>query len=377
MYDNHDDAEQSDSEQIDTASTSNDQASSSSTHTEDNSIASTSIESSQNIQPQKRLKRTYIKKTTKDKPLNREGKEMITQSICEVITSDLLPFSFVENNGFKNLMNLIEPNYEIPCRKTICTRIEQLYENKVNDTKNKLGSINGIALTTDGWSSLAIDSYVTYTGHYFDKNWILCNVTLSIEEMTESHTADHLKDEIIEILEKWNLTNKVTGITHDNASNITNAVKNLENQFNLYSSRCAAHTNQLAIKKGLDENVCCRLLKTVSLIVAAFRQSPKRSKALQLYLQQTGQKQLTLLQSCPTRWNSSLAMLDRLLILRTAVVAVISDKEYFNTKIAKKLEMLEEDWDKCEILVNTLKPLQLATTILCSEQQITISMVNI
>lgn len=61
-------------------------------------------------------------------------------------------------------------------------------------------------------------------------------------------------------------------------------------------------------------------------------------------------------------------MLDRLLILHTVVVAVISDKEYFNTKIAKKLEMIEKDRDKCEVLVKLLKPLQLATTILCSEQ---------
>ncbi|XP_025425429.1 zinc finger BED domain-containing protein 1-like [Sipha flava] len=38
--------------------------------------------------------------------------------------------------------------------------------------------------------------------------------------------------------------------------------------------------------------------------------------------------------------------------------------------------MLEEDWDRCEVLVKLLKPLQLATTILCSEQQITISMVR-
>lgn len=33
-----------------------------------------------------------------------------------------------------------------------------------------------------------------YTGHYIDKNWILCNVTLFIKEMIESHTADHLKE---------------------------------------------------------------------------------------------------------------------------------------------------------------------------------------
>jgi PBP1b-binding outer membrane lipoprotein LpoB len=96
VYDNHDDVEQSDSEQINTASTSNDQCdqtSSSSTYTEHNNIASTSFESSQSIPHQKHLKRTYIKKTIKDKPLHRDRKEMITQSICEIITSNLLLFS--------------------------------------------------------------------------------------------------------------------------------------------------------------------------------------------------------------------------------------------------------------------------------------------
>lgn len=52
---------------------------------------------------------------------------------------------------------------------------------------------------------------------------------------------------------------------------MTNAVKNLEDQFNLYSNRCAPHTIQLTMKKGLDENFCSHLLKTASLIVAAFK----------------------------------------------------------------------------------------------------------
>lgn len=159
----------------------------------------------------------YNTKAIKDRPLNKERKELITHGICEVITSDLLPFSFVENEGFKKLMKLVEPNYQIPCRKTITNRMEQLYEDKVNDTKTYLKNINGIALTTDGWSSMAIDSYITYTGHYFDTNWILRSLTLSIDEILESHTADHLKDEILEVMERWHLSNKVTGITHDNA----------------------------------------------------------------------------------------------------------------------------------------------------------------
>lgn len=70
-------------------------------------------------------------------------------------------------------------------------------------------------------------------------------------------------------------------------------------------------------------------------------------------------------------------MLNRLLLLRRAVVAIILNGEYFNTRTAKNLEMIEENWNQCEIIVKLLKPLQLTTTVLCSEQQITISMVNI
>lgn len=103
----------------------------------------------------------------------------------------------------------------------------------------------------------------------------MCDVTLSIDEITESHTADKLKDDITELMDRWDITNTVTGITHNNASNITRAVRNLEEQLQIYSNRCAAHIIRLAIKKGLDSNVCSSLLKKASSIVIAFRQSPK------------------------------------------------------------------------------------------------------
>jgi len=122
-------------------------------------------------------------------------------------------------SGFKNLMSLLEPNYKIPNQKTISNLIEKLHEDKVNYTKNLLESINSIALSIDGCSQ-AIDSYITYTGHYINKNWALCNVTLSIKEIIELHTTNHLKEDIVELLDEWNITNKVIDITHDHASNI-------------------------------------------------------------------------------------------------------------------------------------------------------------
>uniref|UniRef100_A0A2S2QEI5 Uncharacterized protein n=1 Tax=Sipha flava TaxID=143950 RepID=A0A2S2QEI5_9HEMI len=69
-------------------------------------------------------------------------------------------------------------------------------------------------------------------------------------------------------------------------------------------------------------------------------------------------------------------MFDRLFILRRAIVIIISDRECFNIRTAKKLEIFEDDWDKCEVLVKLLKSLQLATIILFYNQQITIYMVR-
>jgi hypothetical protein len=70
-------------------------------------------------------------------------------------------------------------------------------------------------------------------------------------------------------------------------------------------------------------------------------------------------------------------MLMRLLELRPSIVSIILDRTLFNTKTVKKLEMLEEDWEHYQILVKLLKSLQLTTTVVCYERQVTISMVII
>ncbi len=54
--------------------------------------------------------------------------EKMTQLIAEMTAEDLLPISFVEGEGFKRLMNYVEPHYTVPSRKTVTARIDALYE---------------------------------------------------------------------------------------------------------------------------------------------------------------------------------------------------------------------------------------------------------
>ncbi|KAL4096603.1 hypothetical protein QTP88_021523 [Uroleucon formosanum] len=275
--------------------------------------------------PQKRLKRSHVSTAIKFRPVDKSRAELITQSICQMITMDMLPFSEVENKRFRKLMSVIEPDYKVPSRNTIIVRIEKMYDDKMMELKRNLENIKCVALTTDGWTSLAVDSYITFACHYFNENW-----------------------------ELW--------ISHDNAANITNAVRNLQER-DIYSSPCAVHTLQLSINKGIENRMCIHLLKLASDTVAAFMHSPKRTNALENKISELGQKKLCLIQRCPTRWNSSMDILMRLLELRPAIVSIMLDRTLFNTKTAKKLEMLEKDWEYCQILVKLLKPLQLAMTV--------------
>ena len=40
----------------------------------------------------------------------------------------MLPLSFVEGEGFRALMEFVEPEYKVPARKTIVARVEMKHQ---------------------------------------------------------------------------------------------------------------------------------------------------------------------------------------------------------------------------------------------------------
>ncbi|XP_026819358.1 zinc finger BED domain-containing protein 4-like [Rhopalosiphum maidis] len=142
------------------------------------------------------------------------------------------------------------------------------------------------------------------------------------------------------------------------------------------SNTCAAHTLELCIKKLLDIQIFSTLIKRASNIVSAFKHSYKRSYALENVLEQLGKPKLTVIQSCPVRWNLTMFMLERLLEIRQRIVTVMADRMHFTRQEAQKLEFIEEDWDNCNILFNLLKSIHSATTVLCADKKVTISLIR-
>jgi len=58
------------------------------------------------------------------------------------------------------------------------------------------------------------------------------------------------------------------------------------------------------------------------------------------------------------------------------LVVVLADRNIFDGHTAQKLEIFEDEWLKLNVIVSLLKSLESATTVLCLESKITISLVQ-
>ena len=80
------------------------------------------------------------------------------------------------------------------------------------------------------------------------------------------------------------------------------------------------------------------------------------------------------MQDVITRWNSTYFMIERLLEQRWAIYAVIHDDK-FTKPNDRYLDLKTHQWEILQQMVAVLKPLQVATTALCEEQNISVSLV--
>lgn len=298
----------------------------------------------------------------------------ITDSLVQFIAKDMMPLSTVDGVGFVEFMNKVSPNYEVPSRFTIKRRIQGLYQTEKHKVANEIQIIDSIALTTDCWTSRTMESYISVTAHGITKDWKLVNYILTTELMDERHTSMHLKYKLIEIMKEWEIYTKTVCIVHDNAANIKNAVVAMAS--NIKSRTCFAHSLQLCINKGLEENNIKQILITASSIVSHFKHSTIAIKALQAAQEKLKMPKQKLIQSVRTRWNSVYAMVERLIESRQCIRIVLDDRTTTTRKTAISLELSESRWELLEQLVKVLKPFDLVTKVLSSETTPTISTVH-
>ena len=115
----------------------------------------------------------------------------LTNSVCQYIAKDMMPFSTVSNVGFQKILHTFEPRYVLPDRKTITQHyMPEIYEQvKSNVTEAMKRDLVYFSLTTDAWTSRANHSYITHTVHHINELWDLCCHVLDTTEITRAYSS--------------------------------------------------------------------------------------------------------------------------------------------------------------------------------------------
>ena len=281
-----------------------------------------------------------------------------------MIVQDLRPIRLIE----------CEPGYILPSRKQFSVDIFHKFETCKDKLKKCLAAEEfSMALTTDIWTSMATEAYMTVTCHFIDPNGKLQNFVLERIGFPERHTGVNIAEKLKEVGERWGITHKVIIVSHDQGSNMEAAMEVLTEGCNWQSLPCCAHRLQLCLLAGFKINAIDKLIAVVKKIVSHFHHSVVATEALKNKQKQMNITAKKLINSCPTMWNSTYEMLQRVLKLHWPITAVLSDD---TTKRSDRyLNLKTEQWKLTEDLDAVLEPFTIVTTFFSYEENVSISSV--
>lgn len=155
------------------------------------------------------------------------NQDVIRKALAKMLIVDELPFSFVEREGFREFMKVVNPHFLIPSRST---STKDCYSYFIDERRKLLDMFktlsSRVCLTTDTWTSGQNLCYMCLTAHFIDDDWRLHKRIINFCPIV-GHSGVLIGRAVEECLIKWGLKNILT-VTVDNASSNDVAINHLK-----------------------------------------------------------------------------------------------------------------------------------------------------
>ncbi|KAM8843639.1 E3 SUMO-protein ligase ZBED1-like [Synchiropus picturatus] len=303
-----------------------------------------------------------------------ETAERCTDSILHMIVKDMRPLSMVEDEGFQEMIKVLNPSYSLPSKDSFKEMMESEYEGRKMALKSILQGAAGVALTADVWTSVPAEAYLGVMCHFVGEDWSMQSYSLSTTLLEDGHTAEIIAEWLESVVASFDISpDKINAVVHDNSANVVAAVKILSDKHGWTSVACAGHTLNLVVECATSDN------QTMTTCVAAarglvrhFRVSELASSKLKDKQQKMGTPHQALVSDQSSCWNSTYLMLARLLEQRWPLTAALSDLAVA-PKGRPDLDLKPEQWAILEEFCQAVEPFDGATVILRGHEYVTLS----
>lgn len=150
----------------------------------------------------------------------------ITDAVAFHIAKDMVPIYTVEKAGFRHLLEVMDPRYELPSRKHFAEVVlPRLYNTTRNKVMKQLEDVPFFSATTDLWSSRTMQPYLSLTAHFINDEWGLEQICLQTSFFPEDHNSEEIAQGLKEALESWHLSeDRLVCMTTDSGTNMIKAL---------------------------------------------------------------------------------------------------------------------------------------------------------
>ncbi|KAG5845951.1 hypothetical protein ANANG_G00144610 [Anguilla anguilla] len=286
----------------------------------------------------------------------------ITKLVAEMLALDLQPAALVENVGLNRLLEYLQPQYSLPSSSYFTsTAIPEMYK-RVKDvviTHLKEAESGIVHFTTSVWVNSQTQEYLTLTAHWVTYESCIrpqgqdfhCSAVLSISPIDCDYSMLNIQKELEYLWDTWiNSSGLKIGFTVTDNQSIGNVLDDNDH----IAVHCFEHSVDLIVTEAIkSQRMVQNLLSIARKICERVHRTAKAKEKLMELQREYHLPENQLVQDIPSKWKTSLYMLERLVEQKKAIDEMSVECNF--------RELISYDqWEVMQSVCNALKPFEVA-----------------
>ena len=174
----------------------------------------------------------------------------ISTTLALSLATTSAPYRLVDNENFIKFVKLLSSNYKLPTTSTICTYVDQIYENLLKTLKFDISNASSVSMCIDFWSGADRLGYIGIVLSYV-KDLQKRDRLIALRYVPSPHTSDKIIEVTNQILSEFSINGiedkKVFTISTDNGSNMVKAYSSI--------TPLDSANDEFVVESTLDGNV--------------------------------------------------------------------------------------------------------------------------